>query len=79
MYSGGNLVFQICLALAPVALSQAPQDPVRDFCRRYGHQTALINHKLYIDGGYVNANPISQFPDAVMSRENCPGCRTTMG
>ena len=49
------------------ALAQAPQDPIKDFCRRFSQQTALIDRKLYIDGGYVNANPISQNPQAVIS------------
>ena len=48
-------------------LSQAPKDPVQDFCRRFSHQTALINRHLFIDGGYVNANPLSQNPRAVAS------------
>lgn len=49
-------------------LSQAPKDPLRDFCRRFSHQTALINRHLYIDGGYVDANPLAQNPRAVASR-----------
>src|ERR1700733_14346162 len=67
MLRRSSLVLEICLSLVPLVFSQAPQDPIRDFCRRYGHQTALINRKLYIDGGYVNANPISQNPVAVIS------------
>lgn len=50
-----------------VVLSQHPKDPLRDFCRRFSHQTAVIGRKLYIDGGYVNANPLSQNPRAVES------------
>ncbi|KAL1842725.1 hypothetical protein VTJ49DRAFT_4363 [Mycothermus thermophilus] len=37
-------------------------DPVKDFCRRFGHQTAVIDRKLYIDGGFINYNPLSQYP-----------------
>jgi hypothetical protein len=48
-------------------LSQAPKDPLKDFCRRFSHQTAVINRHLYIDGGYVNANPLAQNPRAVAS------------
>lgn len=73
-----KLGFEICFALATFAVSQAPQDPIRDFCRRYGHQTAVVDRKLYIDGGYVNANPISQFPDAVMSRHSHQDRSTAM-
>ncbi|KAG4439465.1 hypothetical protein IFR05_005044 [Cadophora sp. M221] len=43
-----------------VGLSLQQKDPVKDFCRRFGHQTAVIDRKLYIDGGFVNWNPISQ-------------------
>lgn len=30
------------------------QNPRDNFCRRHGHQTTVIDDKLYIDGGYVN-------------------------
>lgn len=43
-----------------VGLSLQQKDPVKDFCRRFGHQTAVIDRKLYIDGGFVDWNPISQ-------------------
>ena len=33
-------------------------DPVEDFCRRFGHQTAVVDRKLYIDGGLVNWKPL---------------------
>jgi hypothetical protein len=62
-----HLRFAFLLLLLDSVLSQAPKDPLRDFCRRFSHQTALINRQLYIDGGYVNANPLSQNPRAVSS------------
>ncbi|KAF6820519.1 cell wall anchored protein [Colletotrichum sojae] len=34
----------------------AQQDPVNNFCRRFGHQTAVVDNKLFIDGGFVNYN-----------------------
>lgn len=40
------------IIIAAVVTAQQ-QDPVRDFCRRYQHQTCVINNKLYIDGGKV--------------------------
>lgn len=46
---------------------QAPKDSLKDFCRRFSHQTAVINRHLYIDGGYVNAVPLSQNPRPVAS------------
>ncbi|KAI0013699.1 hypothetical protein F4779DRAFT_613432 [Xylariaceae sp. FL0662B] len=51
----------LCL-LAGASLAQQQKDPVRDFCRRFGHQTALIDRKLYIDGGFVNWNPLTSDP-----------------
>src|SRR5262245_51289362 len=42
--------------------SSQQRDPVLDFCRRFGHQTAIVDNKLYIDGGLVNFNPIQQYP-----------------
>ncbi|KAK4119436.1 hypothetical protein N657DRAFT_581594 [Parathielavia appendiculata] len=30
------------------------QNPRDNFCRRHGHQTVVIDDKLYIDGGFVN-------------------------
>ncbi|KAH6849743.1 hypothetical protein B0I37DRAFT_95767 [Chaetomium sp. MPI-CAGE-AT-0009] len=42
--------------------SSAQPDPVKNFCRRFGHQTAVIDRKLYIDGGFMNYNPLSQYP-----------------
>ncbi|GJC90888.1 Kelch repeat-containing protein ARB_01230 [Colletotrichum liriopes] len=54
------------LALLSLSLLSAPtaaqQDPVADFCRRFGHQTAVVDDKLFIDGGLVNWNPLSSFP-----------------
>ncbi|PVH92279.1 hypothetical protein DM02DRAFT_700347 [Periconia macrospinosa] len=35
-------------------LAGAIQNPRDNFCRRYAHQTTVIDDKLYIDGGYVN-------------------------
>ncbi|KAF9872743.1 hypothetical protein CkaCkLH20_09922 [Colletotrichum karsti] len=41
-----------------VAPAVAQQDPVNNFCRRFGHQTAVVDNKLYIDGGIINWNMI---------------------
>ncbi len=64
-----NLSFRLTASFVILnfVLSQAPKDPLRDFCRRFSHQTALVGRHLYIDGGYVNANPLSQNPQAVPS------------
>ncbi|RMZ87299.1 hypothetical protein DV736_g5478, partial [Chaetothyriales sp. CBS 134916] len=55
--------------LVSSATAQAPQDPLKDLCRRYGHQTAIIDRKLYIDGGWVYANPISQNPVPTINQD----------
>ncbi|KAI5456047.1 hypothetical protein BGZ63DRAFT_518557 [Mariannaea sp. PMI_226] len=34
-----------------VVLSIQQKDPIDDFCRRWGHQAAVVDDKLYIDGG----------------------------
>ncbi|KAI1857621.1 uncharacterized protein JN550_013133 [Neoarthrinium moseri] len=38
------------------------RDPVADFCRRFGHQTAVVDRKLYIDGGFINYSPLPDNP-----------------
>ncbi|KAL3305899.1 cell wall anchored protein [Colletotrichum asianum] len=47
------LCASVLLLLAPAI---AQQDPVNNFCRRFGHQTAVVDSKLYIDGGLINWN-----------------------
>ncbi|TVY55236.1 Kelch repeat-containing protein [Lachnellula cervina] len=44
------------LLFARVSLQQ--KDPLIDFCRRFGHQSCVVDSKLYIDGGQVDWNPI---------------------
>jgi hypothetical protein len=44
------------------SLSYAQRDPVNNFCRRFGHQTAVIDRKLYIDGGFINYSPLEDDP-----------------
>ncbi|CAH0017206.1 unnamed protein product [Clonostachys rhizophaga] len=41
-----------CLLLL-VGSSLQQRDPVQNFCRRWGHQTAVVDDKLYIDGGFM--------------------------
>jgi phage tail protein X len=55
--TSSNAVVLIVLVL----LVQRAQliDPLKRFCRRFGHSTALIDQRLYIDGGLVNWSPIS--------------------
>ena len=43
-----------------VGFSWSQKDPLNDFCRRFGHQTAVVDQKLFIDGGLIDWNPIAQ-------------------
>ncbi|KAJ5033675.1 hypothetical protein J3E74DRAFT_411020 [Bipolaris maydis] len=40
--------------------SCVPQkDPLKDFCCIHGHQTTIVDRRLYIDGGLINWSPLS--------------------
>jgi hypothetical protein len=43
-----------------VQMSWQQKDPLNDFCRRFGHQSAVVDSRLYLDGGFVDWNPIAQ-------------------
>lgn len=63
-------IFQSVLSvwiLASSVFAQAPKDPTQDVCRRFGHQTAVIDRKLYIDGGWVYASPLETNPEPTIS------------
>ena len=62
-----HLHYPLLVFCALSANVQYPQDPLKNFCRRYGHQTAIIDRKLYIDGGWIYANPITSDSVPVMS------------
>jgi hypothetical protein len=68
-YSLNILLVSTLLALP--TLAQPPADPLY-FCRRYGQQTAVIDRKLYIDGGWLYANSIQQNPIPTMSKARLP-------
>ena len=42
------------------------RDPINNFCRRWGHQTAVVDDKLYIDGGLITYSGSSS-PENVTS------------
>ncbi|KAJ8112971.1 hypothetical protein OPT61_g4795 [Boeremia exigua] len=47
--------FRQCLLVAFSLIGSSYQkDPVADFCRRWGHQTAQVDGRLYIDGGMLD-------------------------
>ncbi|PKY06127.1 hypothetical protein P168DRAFT_317623 [Aspergillus campestris IBT 28561] len=46
-----------------IALSvQQPRDPLDSFCRIFGHQAAVVDRRLYVDGGFVNHGSLPQDP-----------------
>lgn len=62
----------ILFLLLGVRFSLQQGDPVSNFCRRFGHQAATIDDRLYIDGGFINYNPLEEFPTNYTSRFPCP-------
>ena len=48
----------VVFSLLPFARSQQ-DDPINSFCRRWGHATAQIDSRLYIDGGMVGSAPFT--------------------
>jgi len=50
----------VILTLSLVSLSVQQNDPMKDFCRLFGHQTTVVDRSLYIDGGIVNWGPITE-------------------
>lgn len=56
--TSSSLLYLAVLALL-VPRSWQQRDPVQNFCRRFGHQSTIIDDKLYLDGGLINWNPIS--------------------
>ncbi|KAI9166792.1 Kelch repeat-containing protein [Paramyrothecium foliicola] len=58
--AGGFLLFVL---LSCVGRSYQQRDPIKSFCRRWGHQAAVVDEKLYVDGGLITWNPMAQFPE----------------
>jgi len=55
-------IFRLLVLVDFIGTSAAQLDPVKNFCRRFGHQTTVIDRRLYVDGGLINYNPIAQYP-----------------
>lgn len=53
------LLLPLLLSCCLVGIADAQHNPIKDFCRRWGHQSAVVDGKLYIDGGLVNYKPFS--------------------
>ncbi|KAK3986988.1 hypothetical protein QBC44DRAFT_296029 [Cladorrhinum sp. PSN332] len=54
-----DLHFLSLLFVFLFGFSVAQYDPIKDFCRRFGHQSAVVDNRLYIDGGLVNWKPFA--------------------
>ncbi|ESZ97136.1 hypothetical protein SBOR_2494 [Sclerotinia borealis F-4128] len=52
----------LIILLYLVQPSRQQKDPLNDFCRRWGHQTTVIDRQMFIDGGMIDWNPLSQNP-----------------
>lgn len=53
LHSSRNILAILCFFLLSAVAQQNSKDPIANFCRRYKHQTCIIDSKLYIDGGLV--------------------------
>ncbi|KAK8049318.1 hypothetical protein PG994_011048 [Apiospora phragmitis] len=53
------MLLLVFIVADPIATAHAQRDPVEGFCRRFGHQTTVIDRKLYINGGFINYNPLT--------------------
>ena len=62
--------YVLIILLFFVQFSWQQKDPINDFCRRFGQQSAVIDDKLYLDGGLVDWNPISQNPANYSSKNS---------
>jgi hypothetical protein len=53
------LITAVFYNIVVFAQDQDAKDPLTDFCRRFGHATAEVDRKLFINGGQFTSNPIS--------------------
>ena len=58
----------VVLSLVTLSLSQQ-DDPISGFCRRWGHTTAQVGSRLYIDGGMVGSVPFASNRTSMWSSE----------
>ncbi|KFA72116.1 hypothetical protein S40288_09700 [Stachybotrys chartarum IBT 40288] len=47
----------VCFSFFAATIQQ--RNPIENFCRRWGHQTAVVDDKLYIDGGMITWDPMT--------------------
>ncbi|KAF4467354.1 hypothetical protein FALBO_5772 [Fusarium albosuccineum] len=53
----------LVLLISHVNVAFQQRDPVSNFCRRWGHQSAVVDDKLYISGGLVTYSGGSGTPE----------------
>ena len=61
-----HVVILVLLAFY-VSVTVQQRNPIDNFCRRWGHQTTVVDNKLFIDGGLITFNPAPQTPENISS------------
>ena len=54
-----NPLLALLVGLSLAAVASAQHDPIKDFCRRFGHAAAVVDDRMYINGGHVNWKPLT--------------------
>lgn len=50
-------ILSALLSCLPLSLQQTSNVGVQNICRRWGHQTCVIDDRLYLDGGRISPGP----------------------
>ncbi|KAH7119706.1 hypothetical protein B0J11DRAFT_66918 [Dendryphion nanum] len=53
-----SVAYLLIISSSFISAQNSPE-PLKNFCRRFEHSTAILNNKLYVDGGYINSSPQS--------------------
>jgi hypothetical protein len=65
------VVLGLALLAFHVNVAVQQRDPINNFCRRWGHQSAVVDNKLYIGGGLVTYDGGSGTPENFSSMSIC--------
>jgi len=57
--STDRMTVRVGIVLTFVGVSMQQKNLLKDFCRRFGFQSAFVDDKLYLDGGSANWNPLA--------------------
>jgi hypothetical protein len=63
-------VLSVLLSCLPLSLQQANDGKDQNICRRWGHQTCVIDDRLYLDGGLFNSGSDSNQSSMMKSALN---------